>query len=282
MLYVLSAVFVAGFVCIAFMIREAFLVNVEQRSFELARLPDSFVGTQFLFISDIHRRVLSPKTIARLQANHRIELVCIGGDLTEKGVPLARVRHNVALLRQLAPVYFVHGNNDYKTDYRRLDIMLQELSVRILDNEAVLLEKENEAVWLVGVDDPNTKRDNLRLAFAEVNDDTVCTLLLAHDPMIAERLGDKGIDLILCGHTHGGQVCLPGYGPLYGTAGGQPIKYTAGLFRFKRQVRGGGELETQMFVSRGFGTSALPIRAFCKSEMHVITLTKTHDKGSRV
>jgi len=281
MLYVLSVVVVLGFVCVGLMVREAFLVNVDVRSFELPRLPDSFAGTQFLFISDVHRRVLSQKTISRLKSGHKIELVCIGGDLTEKGVPLERVRHNVALLRQLAPVYFVHGNNDYKTDYRRLDIMLQELSVRILDNEAVLLEKGNEAVWLVGVDDPNTKRDNVRLAFAEVNDDTVCTLLLAHDPMIVERLGDKAIDLILCGHTHGGQVCLPGFGPIYGTAGGQPIKYTAGLFRFNRKVRGGRELETQMFVSRGFGTSGMPIRAFCKSEMHVITL-KTYNKGSGV
>ena len=174
------------------------------------------------------------------------------------------------LLRKIAPIYAVHGNHDYNADYRQLDIVLRECGVQVLDNEAIWLEKEDQGVWLVGLDDLLTDRANLRLAFAEPRLQPAFTIMLVHDPGIIQQLHDEPIHLILAGHTHGGQFRLPGIGPL--VTHGIYRQYSCGLYTLDRIVRKGSDKLIQVFISRGFGTSHLPLRLFCPAEVHIITL----------
>ncbi|MFD0711125.1 metallophosphoesterase [Paenibacillus sp. GCM10027626] len=251
---------------------------------ELETLPEAFDGTAVLFISDIHRRKISAALVESCMNLGKIDLVLIGGDLKEAGVPLPRSRHNVRMLAKLAPVYMVYGNHDYDDDIRALDVMLREEGVRLLINESVILEKPNGArIRLSGVDDPHTKRDRLEQALEADEKEAAFTLLLAHDPVIMTRidkLQDKvSVDLVLAGHTHGGQIFLPFIGSVFRSfwnrgwywpksAGGFD---TAGKIVHKRN-------KARMFVSCGFGTSKLPLRFRAPSEYHLFTLRSAAGK----
>lgn len=235
------------------------------------RLPKSWEQTSLLFISDIHRRTITEVWVKELTTAHPdIELVLVGGDYTEHGVPLDRVRHNMRLLRSIAPVYAVHGNHDYKANYREVDIVLRECGIHILDNEAVWLEKEDAGIWLAGVDDLLTGRAQLRVALAEPNLKPAFTMLLVHDPSIVQQLRDEPIHLMLAGHTHGGQFRLPWIGPL--VAGGIYRRYSCGTYELDRSALDTREGGTQLFISRGMGTSHIPLRLFCPAEVHIIKL----------
>ncbi|WP_018755283.1 metallophosphoesterase [Paenibacillus terrigena] len=272
MFWVIIAIFILLIVFVLIrMIYEATHTVIQQEHIALSELPEHWTDTTFMFISDIHRRKISEEWVEALIVKHpQIELVLIGGDLTERGVPLERVRHNMQLLRKIAPMYAVHGNHDYNADYRQLDIVLRECGVQVLDNEAIWLEKEDQGVWLVGLDDLLTDRANLRLAFAEPRLQPAFTIMLVHDPGIIQQLHDEPIHLILAGHTHGGQFRLPGIGPL--VTHGIYRQYSCGLYTLDRIIRKGSDKLIQVFISRGFGTSHLPLRLFCPAEVHIITL----------
>lgn len=217
----------------------------------LDRLPPGFDGVIIFFITDIHRRIVSEEIIAQARG---ADMVIIGGDLTEKGVPFRRVERNIERLKQIGPVYFVWGNNDYETNYRRLDTLLREKGVTILDNTAVRLEANGDRVALLGVDDYGLERDRLDLALKDSPQGY--RILVSHNPAIAETMTDgTGIRLLLSGHTHGGQIRLFGWGP-----------------REKGGIKHRNDLT--VFISNGYGTTMLPLRLGAPAETHLITLKK--------
>ncbi|HEX6923301.1 MAG TPA: metallophosphoesterase [Bacillales bacterium] len=229
---------------------EAHLNKVQRIEFVLDRLPEGFNGMTLFFISDVHRRVISDKVIQ--EARGEADIVIIGGDLTEKGVPFQRVEENIDKLLTVAPIYFVWGNNDYETDFRRLDTLLHEKGVVVLDNTAARLESNGETLFFLGVDDYGLERSRLDLALADSPEGF--RLLISHNPDIAQEL-DAGseIPLILSGHTHGGQIRLFGWGPR--EKGG--VKEFPGL---------------RVFISNGYGTTSIPFRLGAPAETHLITL----------
>lgn len=236
------------------MIREAFLNKVSTHELFFADFPDSFGNVAIFFISDIHRRVISDKIIDAVLG--KTDLVVIGGDLTEKGVPMKRVLDNIGKLKKLGPVYFVWGNNDYEVDYRKLDFTLLENGVKILYNSSVTFESvTGDKICLLGVDDLNQNLDRLELALMDAEKDSF-KILASHYPQIVEKIAQEhGIRLTLSGHTHGGQIHLFGYSP-----------YERGTIK---------ELEkTTLLISNGYGTTALPLRLGAPAECHLITLKK--------
>ncbi|WP_274651676.1 metallophosphoesterase [Paenibacillus humicola] len=276
-LWVLAAAAAAAALFAGYMVAASFRYRLDVQTVAHERLPGGFDGTRVLFISDVHRRVIPDAVIARCADTGGAELVLVGGDLREKGVPLARSRTNIRKLRRIAPIYLVYGNNDHRMDIRPLEVMLEEERVRVLSNESVVLEKGGSRIRLAGVDDPRTERDRLPLALEEPEGGGPSfTLLLAHDPIIATRISpDMRIDLALCGDTHGGQVVLPLLGPLVRRF--SVMNFRCGWFRPFKQP--GGET-FRMFVSCGFGTSGMPIRFGTPAELHLFTLTT--GKGSAV
>jgi hypothetical protein len=141
---------------------------------------------------------------------------------------------------------------------------LRELGATVLMNERFALSLGADRIWIAGVDDPHRYRcDNLPLALGGVPPEAF-TLLLAHSPELASTAPDHGIDLYLCGHTHCGQVCLPG---------GKPIVVNARAAR-RYCVRAWRNGRTRGYTAAGLGTTDIPVRFFCPPEAALIRLRR--------
>lgn len=239
---------------IIYMVKEAFLNQIVVNEITFSDFPETLGEVSIFFISDIHRRKISEKIINKAKGN--VDIVIIGGDLTEKGVPFERVKSNLELLKKLGPVYFVWGNNDYEVDYHELDALLLSCGVKILDNTAVKFESySGEQLILLGVDDMNEKRDRLDFALADAGE-VGFKILASHDPRITSKIAvEDKIRLVLAGHTHGGQIHILGFSP-----------YEKG--KIKRLT------QTILLTSNGYGTTAIPMRLGAKAETHIVTLKK--------
>jgi predicted MPP superfamily phosphohydrolase len=171
------------------------------------------------------------------------------------------------LSRLSAPlgVYAVLGNHDHWSGpavLAELVAGLRSIGVRVLIDEAVVLENKKHSISLVGVDDYWEGPANLAKALRGLNPDD-CTIVLSHNPDLNEDVDNQvqPVDLIVSGHTHGGQIVLPMIGPPYSTPFNR--KYTAGL------VRDG---ERQTWISRGLGVFLVPVRLGCPPDVSVLTL----------
>ena len=208
------------------------------------------------FISDVHRRKISDSLMAA--AMGKVDFVLIGGDLTEKGVPLERVRENLQKLKILGPVYFIWGNNDYEADVRELDALFMDMGVKVLADEGVLFETNDGGIInLLGIDyyEPEDRLEGLKRVM-DGSSEGAFRILASHTPLIEEEISaEDEIRLVLSGHTHGGQIRLFGYGP-YRLGG---IHYSG---------------ESVVFTSNGYGTSGVPLRLGAKPEVHIIHLTR--------
>lgn len=213
---------------------------------------------RLFFISDVHKRLISEQTIQQIK---NVQLVIIGGDLLEKGVPFERVRENIHILKQLqAPIFFVWGNNDYEVATDELMMVLSDCGVTILKDTTANLELPNDkTLCIIGLDyHLENENKNIERVFERANGDY--NILALHDPKMFSLLNEEQqqlVNLVVSGHTHGGQIRLLRWG-LYPKGSFTKIGHTYFL------------------VSEGYGTTALPLRLGTNAECHVITIsTKT-------
>ncbi|CAM3440754.1 metallophosphoesterase [Cytobacillus oceanisediminis] len=253
MIYIAALALIGGAGLLIYMLKEAFADRIIYKELSFSEFPESFGEVKLFFISDIHRRLISEKIIDEVKGK-KTDLVIIGGDLMEKGVPFERVKKNVLMLMEIAPVYFVWGNNDYEVDFHQLDALLLECGVKILDNTALSFESQKgDRFVLIGTDDLSKDRERLDLALEDAGTGGF-RVLVSHDPRIAKQIKkEHNIHLVLSGHTHGGQIHILGYSP-----------YEKG--RIKKLP------ETTILISNGFGTTGVPLRLGAKAETHFITL----------
>ncbi|WP_342436245.1 metallophosphoesterase [Paenibacillus sp. FSL L8-0436] len=258
----------------ATMVVSAFKKNIIAEEISLGSLPAEFEGYRILFITDIHRRRLPKKLLDPLHGN--VDAVFLGGDLTEKGSPINRLVDNMALVASLAPVYAVHGNHDYRANISLVDNIIRGSGATLLIDENITLERGNECLLLTGVDFPKKggKKAYAPLAPVPESLSSCCRIILVHDPLWVSQQPSLPADLILAGHTHGGQVVLP----LIRQRHTDPFyqQYNAGMYRLERKDRSGAFV--QMLISRGFGTAHLPLRWGSPAEMHVLTLRKGREQ----
>ncbi len=225
------------------------------------------------FFTDLHlrgREARLRRLIREIRENEP-EMILIGGDFA------GRDRFEPSLLAPLAGlqaplgVYAVPGNWEYKVGVpiERQAGVLADLGIRLLINESVAIE---EGIRLVGLDDPYTGRDDLERALRGVPGGTF-RIVLAHspDPVRDGKMPD-GIHLLLCGHTHGGQIRLPWIGaPILNTAAGR--RYADGTVRWAD-----GRV---LHVSRGVGTSGVPFRFRCDPEYTMLEIgSAPHREGN--
>ena len=167
---------------------------------------------------------------------------------------MVEISLNIQKLREIAPVYFVWGNNDYEIEYHELDALLIENNVKVLDNTRVVFESElGEKICLLGIDDVGLERDRLDLALSDCKEEGF-RILISHNPDIIKKMsGNEQISLVLSGHTHGGQIRL---------------------FPSEKYLKGGvyKHSNTTLFVSNGYGTTLFPLRFRAPSQTHIITL----------
>jgi uncharacterized protein len=240
----------AAFTLLLYMYIEAHRNRVCFDTVNIDKLPEAFKDFKIFFISDIHRRTITNKIVEKAV---KADIVIIGGDLAEKGVPMDRVEDNIKMLSAIGPVHFVWGNNDYEVDRQNLKNILLNNGAIILDNLSIPFKRSNEIIDIVGINDLSFGKD--RLEDALVNCSSSCRILISHNPDISKKLKkDYQIRLVLSGHTHGGQIRLGSLG--IAKKGGW---YDEGYFK--------------LLVSNGFGTTQLPLRLGAPSEAHLITLS---------
>jgi predicted MPP superfamily phosphohydrolase len=249
-------------------------IDLVSQTLHITRLPDAFHGFRIVQLSDIHLDEFTEPAFLKL-ALRRInqlapDLVLLTGDFASFGpLPLSYSRQSILrcadLLKNLAcpQRYAILGNHDTTIGSEFVVAALTASDVPVLVNQYVPIERGNQRLWLGGVDDPGTSYPILDLAVPQHPDGPV--ILMCHPPDFADTVvrHPRGplIDVMLSGHSHGGQVCLPFLGPLVLPPMGE--KYVAGLFRFNQM---------QLYVNRGIGTTGLPFRFNCPPEITLLTL----------
>jgi predicted MPP superfamily phosphohydrolase len=221
-------------------------INVAELTFKT--LPETFNGYRLFFISDVHRRNIPYRLLNKVRK--RVDLIIIGGDLCEKGVPLARIEKNIKHLTDIAPCIFVWGNNDFEVGEDHLQRIFTKYGVVVLSNSISYIQSKQEQIAIVGVDNIESESISFNLP------QSMFAILVCHFPEIVERLqGNHPFSLVLSGHTHGGQIRFFGLGI---AKKGQFI-YTSKYIQV---------------ISNGFGTTGIPMRLGAPAETHLIYLKR--------
>ncbi len=228
-------------------------------------LPHSFDGVTLAHISDLHFGAYVPFEYLRRAlistSAYRPDYILVTGDFIHRTARLnGDIAKALALLRADGGVYGVLGNHDHWFGPDVVEQLASDAGIRILRNASVPLERNGERIWLLGMDDAWQGADDLERTLEGVPENEV-RILMAHEPDVADRTMAHGIALQLSGHSHGGQVRLPGIGPL--VLPELARKYPAGLYRV-----GDGFL----YTNRGLGMVFPPVRFHCRPEITLITL----------
>ena len=240
----------------------------------LPRLPDAFAGLRLVQISDFHfeeyTEAMFLEAVVRQVNALRPDVVVLTGDfVSSKPLPVRptiELGHHCAhiLSRIECPLrYAVMGNHDELVSAPAITAGLVSQGIPVLANSYVAVERDGQRLWLGGIRDALQSRPDLGTALPVHRDQAREPLiLLSHEPDYADRAIGHQIDLVLSGHTHGGQVLIPFLPPLLLPDLGK--RYVHGHFRFADGM--------QLYVNRGIGAVNLPFRFRCPPEITVITL----------
>jgi hypothetical protein len=234
----------------------------------LRRLSSAHDGLRIVQLTDLHHSLFTPlEEIQRAVhlVNHlRPDLVALTGDyvtLSRDYIwPLAQALGKV---RARLGVFAVLGNHDFQVDPDEVTRALRAQHIRVLRNSHYPLRSRSATLWLVGIDDLWWQADDLDVALHSVPTHDA-KILLCHNPLGVRIASEQGVDLVLSGHTHGGQVRLPVVGSVYGRS-------KLG----ERFVEGWNRLNgTQIYVSRGIGKVLVPLRVGCPPEIACLRLRR--------
>ena len=243
------------------------------------RIPSAFSNFQIAQVSDLHNAEFgeSNTELIELLSEHEPDIIVITGDLIDAGHADIEIAFDfVKKAVQIAPVYFVTGNHEANfSHYDQFKTGLEASGVTVLEDEAIQLVHNNEMITLIGLSDPDftIKGDMFNEVPAMVNtklnslidDENSYTILLSHRPELFETYVCCGVDLVLCGHAHGGQFRLPFIGGLVAPNQGLFPKYDSGLY---------ADGKTNMVVSRGLGNSIIPFRFNNRPDVVLVELNE--------
>jgi len=238
-------------------------------------LPKSFNGFRIAHVSDLHNNKMGKnnKKLLDMLRSSKPDIIAITGDLidsrnTNVNIALQFVEEAV----KIAPCYYVNGNHEARvSEYAELKKGLNELGVVVLENEKIEFERSGEKINIIGVIDPSFKTDYLFGDSTSVMQRNLqilidvdrYTILLSHRPELMKIYANNSVNLVLSGHAHGGQFRFPLVGGLFAPSQGLFPEYDSGLY-----IEG----KTNMIVSRGIGSSIIPLRFNNRPEVILITL----------
>lgn len=239
--------------------------RVVKMEIELARLPEHLDGLRIVAFSDIHSgELVRPhfvEEICDLVSNESPDIIVLLGDLSDESPD--QMLKNCKCLGQLKTrygVFAVTGNHEYYRGGDRTVQSLQSLGITVLRQSYQVIDN---GLVLVGVDDPSFTTHG-RADMPALIDETLRkgprglpTILLSHQPVAVEHAASSGVDLMLCGHTHGGQI------PPFHLVTGLAYGYLSGLYKVN---------DMQLYVTNGAGFWGPPMRIFADPEVLSITL----------
>lgn len=219
-------------------------------------------------LSDLHINSFNSyfRDVAEQTMRLRPDIILLTGDYLEEQRNIAEVRSFLKLLQAPQGIFAVQGNWEYwsRLEGENLRQKFHASGVKLLINQQHDLELHGVPLTIHGLDYPSGSEDLTQLeAQADPNR---LNLLLSHVPAFNHELLGSKFDLILSGHTHGGQVRLPLFPPFYLPR--YSGNFVAGLYRV-------GPRQTPLYVSRGIGTSVLPVRLYCRPEVTLLRLTSS-------
>ena len=241
----------------------------------LKRLPEAFEGFRIAQLSDIHFGPYMGSTgverALRLAESFQPDLLALTGDFVSHPLGRPNGRGGARFIEPCADILAqckdstlvgVLGNHDHWNGAGLVAAGLKDRGVTVLRNAAFPLERGSERIWIAGVDDVFVRAADLNLTLRRVPASEM-TILLAHEPDFADQAALLPIDLQLSGHSHGGQVRLPGVGAMILPPLGR--KYPIGLNRVR---------DLQVYTNVGLGVINPPVRFLCPPEVTFMTLAK--------
>ncbi|CAH2214047.1 metallophosphoesterase [Tepidibacter aestuarii] len=221
---------------------------------------------RILQISDIHNRNLNNTSLLHYIKESNIDMVVLTGDVIDATTEdFESIYSFLDSLISINPnVYFVSGNHEWRNSNKNEFIdSLRDKKLIDLNNSNEVFEKNNIKINVSGIDDPYTNHENTYSAFKNI-DNKYFTILLSHSPNVIIKHKNISSDLILCGHTHGGQIRLPLIGGLIAPGQGIFPEYDKGLYNL--------DDNRKLYIDSGVGTSTLPIRFLNKSQISLIVV----------
>lgn len=245
-------------------------LEVTRHEVFIDNLPPSFDGYRIAFLTDTHvaafvRRAYYKEIVAQTM-RFDPDLILFGGDFVhwERHIPLMA---DVLMteLRARDGAYAVLGNHDYWANADGVVAALTARGVRFIMNRSVAIRRGDDLISLAGVDEIYRGRPDVNAAFGRVDPNVPC-IGLSHHPDVIDMVDDRKIDLLLCGHTHGGQIRFPFFGSVV-VPSKHEARYASGFHRVGSVL---------MYVSRGLGAIP-PLRILCKPEIATFTLRRASD-----
>ena len=268
MLYVLMAVL------LIWPFAEPWMLETEPVTLSCADLPAGIGQLRIVYASDIHQGGLYTQSRVESLISHinacSADIVLLGGDYADDSNSAIAFFRNLPRIHSRYGVYGVLGNHDRtipESNLTTLRAAMISAGVTPLINDVAEVRIGMSSIYIAGIDDVGNGYPDLK-GVAKRTDAADYVIFLSHSPAVIEdaltardRNSRKDwFDLGLFGHNHGGQIAIRG--PLL-KDDGVPIKYTSGWFRHNR---------TDMLVSRGVGTSGIPVRFLCQPQIHLITV----------
>jgi hypothetical protein len=246
---------------------EPHLIKIEKVSLSLDRFPKRLRIVQ---LSDFQSKRIGwkEKKVLSMVNDLNPDYLVITGDIvgwrTKDPDQLLSYWQDLVKGRE-GKVFVVFGNHEHRNPgFKEIARLFKEAGFRVLINESVRIEKDNQAFFLIGVDDPHLGFDRIELGLEGVPDQAP-KIVLAHSPEIFRKIRDESIDLVLTGHTHGCQIDIP-FAPFtcdFILPVAYDKQYKQGLFQ---------EKGTYLYVNRGLGETFLPLRFNCLPEITLIEI----------
>lgn len=262
----------------------AFLIKDSRDDLEISRyevksqkLPESFDGFKIVQLSDLHGAEFGEDGMGLVEKVKELEpdMIALTGDFVTDEGDLAAVEKLAARLVKLCPVYFVSGNHEFGSGLAiEVRNILERAGVKYLSNEYLTISRGEDEILLGGVEDPLAYADMLspdELA-QKMNDAApdAFKILLGHRNYWMTEYPELPVDLIFCGHAHGGLIRIPGVGGLIGTDRRLFPDFDAGEYNNGRYT---------LIVSRGLGNSVSIPRVFNRPEIVCVELTRAYARA---
>lgn len=262
----------------------AFLIKDSREDLEISRyevksqkLPESFDGFKIVQLSDLHGAEFGEDGMELVDKVGSLEpdMIALTGDFVTDEGDLAAVEKLAARLVKLCPVYFISGNHEFGSGLAvKVRNILERAGVKYLSNEYLTINRGDDEILLGGVEDPLAYADMLspdELA-QKMNDAApdAFKILLGHRNYWMTEYPELPVDLIFCGHAHGGLIRIPGVGGLIGTDRRLFPDFDAGQFNNGRYT---------LIVSRGLGNSVSIPRIFNRPEIVCVELSSAYARA---